>query len=310
MNFEQILLSLVKAQLNMTEEQVAELLYQPSEENADEKVLKPDALQVLLDKDVARVAELRKTADTSEIFTQAYNKAKGEERSKIEKALATKYGVDKGEHNLENFIDAIITNSVNTQVSDKGITDDKVKAHPMFVQMEADFTNQITALKEAHTTELDKIKQGKIAETIAAGAVSTAMSYFSDLNPVLSKDANRAANQRNTYKGLFDQYDWEDQGEGKDPLPMKDGKRLEDAHGNAINLKQLSFNLANQYFDLQVQTQKKSTNNNNDQDDQGNPGTITVPKDEDALAMALLEAEDSATREAIQTAYDEANASS
>lgn len=301
---ETILLKYLAKQHGITEEQAAELLYQQSEdgEGLDKTKLKEDALQGLLSKDQERVTALKGTVDKTAVFDEAYAKAKKEVLAKEEKKLAKKYGIEEDNLKLDKLVDSIVNKQVEAAAADGELTDDKVKTHPTYLALERSKTEDIESLTTKHEAEVKKIQDGYARTEALTTVKGKVLTYFDDLKPVLSKDGAKAANQRQVFANMFEAYEYQTE-EGQDePLVLKDGKRLEDAHGNPISLKALVQNTAEQYYDFAVQDPKGNAGNGGGAG--GSGGGISVPKNEDEYNTAIFNANSPEERMAIADAWE------
>lgn len=86
-----------------------------------------------------------------------------------------------------------------------------------------------------------------------------AKTVFLGLNPVLSENAARAENQTILFLERFDKFDYEKDGDNY--IVVKDGKRLEDNHGNPVHLKNFAADITNEFYDIAVQQQQNSPSN-------------------------------------------------
>ena len=80
-------------------------------------------------------------------------------------------------------------------------------------------------------------------------------------NPILSENATVAENRKRDFLAKFSQYDYELQ-DGR-IIALKDGKRIEDAHGNLKTFEAFTVELAEQNFDFKAQDYKENGGNRN-----------------------------------------------
>lgn len=306
MDEKEILLSFLAKQYGMTEEAAAELLYTKSEDDDTKTVLKENALQDLLAKDTERVKTLKSNAlDKTAIYDEAFNDAKKKVLGKAEKALARKYGIEGDDFKLNSLVEDIVAKETEGLKGDNTITEDTVKKHPTYLALERTKVEEIERLTNTHQDEVKKIQADYIKTETLGTVKGKVLSFFDGLKPVLSKDSNRAANQRTDFASRFDSFNYERDG---DKFLMLDGegKRMEDAHGNPIYLDKFVEAEASKLYDFQVQSPKGGAGNGDGSG--GNGGSkVTVPTNEDEYYMAIINATSSEEREAITAAYDEAN---
>lgn len=302
MNEKEILLKFVAKTHGLSETAAADLLYKTEGEGDDKKTsLKTDAIQTLLDKDKERVAGIKDSVDTTEIFNKAYNKAVSEERGKIEKKLTKTYGVETTQFkNLDELVSLIVDQSKASGKGD-GLDDDKIKAHPLYLSLEKSKQEEIDAVK-AEADESLKTLEGKFQrkETLAT-VKKLGLEYFDKLNPVLSE--KKASNQRNEFASHFEKYDYQfSDGNDTDPVVIVDNKRLEDQHGNPVNLSGLTFQLAEPIFDFAVQGDKGSPGHAGQQTGEG--VGRKVPANEDEYNKLIFEAKSAEERIEIAEAWE------
>ena len=160
--------------------------------------------------------------------------------------------------------------------------------------------------KAGYDKALKDIETGTSKEKTLAAATKLILGHFDDLNPILSEDSKKAANQRADFASKFKGYEFQ-QIEGSNDFLIigKDGKRIEDGHGNAKTLKALTTETAELSFDFAVQSGKTNAGNAG----KTGAGAVTVPEDEEAYNNAIFAATSSEEREAITAAYEAAKAS-
>lgn len=305
MDINEILLGYLAKQYGITEDAAAELLYQTSEDDKDKKVLKKDALQILLDKDKERVDNLKTTAvDKTKIYDDAYADAKKKILAKAEKALAKKYGIEGEEFKLETLVADIIAKETEGLKGDK-LDENAVKKHPVYLALERERNEEVERLTNDHTAEVEKIRADYARTEVLGDVKGKVLTIFDGLKPVLSKDATRAANQRSDFADRFANYSYEKQDDGSYLVLDSDNKRIEDGHGNPISLDKLVERDAAKYYDFAVQSPKGGAGNG-DGSGNGDGGKVVVPTSEDEYNMAIINASTAEEREAITAAYEAA----
>ena len=241
----------------MTDDEVQSLF----EKTDDGEQLKADVVDVLARKDAQLKKDLQKRlkdehkTELTKKWDEAYSEAKKVERQKLEKEIKEKYGIETDKFGVD-LVDEIIG-----QVSKK--TDD-IKTHPDYIKLERTLQNEYIP-----KTEYEKVKQEydefgrKVQRDKTLGRVTDdARNIFKGLNPMLSKDPKRAANQEADFLSKFHSFDYELQDDGNHVI-IKDGKRLENQNMNAISFPELVKTMASELFDFA------------DQDEKGAPGVQT-----------------------------------
>ena len=294
-----IMLGYLVKQHGITEDAAAELLFESSEGEVDRTKPNKDALQALLQLDQDRVTKLKDGVDTSEVFKQGYDKARSEVLGKAEKKLAKKYGIEDDSLKLDMLVETIVAAATP---DDNQLEDDKVKTHPLYLELERNAASEIETLK---TTYEDKIKgmETTYAKTeTMRGVSSEVLSLFDGLKPVLSSDTVRAGNQRADFAKRFESYDFEKQEDGS-YLILQGGKRLEDGHGHPLTLDALVRQEASRTYDFQVQDKKEGTGNGGQTGGSG-ASAVNVPSSEDEYNEAIFNAKTAEERVAITQAYE------
>lgn len=302
MNVNEILLGYLAKQYGITEEAAAELLYQPSEEDESKKVLKADALQILLDKDKERVESLKgEEVDKTAIYDEAFADAKKKILPKAEKALAKKYGIEGDKFKLETLVEDIVAKQLETAGKDASKIDEAtVKRHPTYLALEKAKGEEIENLKTAHSTELETLK-GTYAKTETWTDVKPLiLSHFDGLNPILSTDTKKAGNQRERFATDLQGFTYEKQADNSYLIVGEDGKRLEDGHGNPLTLDKFVEQQASPVFDFKKQSAKDSAENGGGG---GGGSSITVPSNQQEYEASMLNANSAAERAEIAAAY-------
>lgn len=302
MNINEIMLAYLAKQLGITEDAAAELLYKPSEEDENKKVLREDALQTLLAKDQERVTAIKSTAvDKTQIYDEAYADAKKKVLGKAEKALAKKYGIEGEDFKLDTLVADIVTKQTEGLKGDGQLTEDAVKKHPTYLALERTRNEELENLKTEYETQVKTIRADYEKTETLSDVKSRVLTIFDDLKPILSKTAVKAAKQRSDFAERFANYEYQKK-EGEEGYLVLDakGKRVEDGHGNPISLDKLVEREASNFYDFMIQDPKGSAGNGSEG---GGNGKITVPTSEDEYNMAIINATSPEERQSITEAY-------
>ncbi len=298
-----ILLGYAAKQFGISEDAAADLLFSKSEDAGEPAALKDDALQILIDKDKARVVSIKKAVDTSEIFTEGYNKAKKDELAKAEKSLSKKYGIEEKGLKLPALLDHIITANSKTGKPTEEMTEDEIKKSPIYLALEKSKASELESLTNAHTQEIEKTRQGYAKAETWQNVKAEVLTIFDDLKPILpTKDGAKVAHARENFARNFESYDYEKQADGS-YLILQDGKRVEDAHSNPQSLESLVSAAASRIYDFAKQENKTSSGAGG----ATAGGALKVPANADDLADAIFEATSPDERAALQDAYDAAH---
>jgi len=267
MNEKELLTGLLTKAYNKTSEEISALLYEKADDS-DEVTLKEGALDLGLDLDTKRVEKLKSSAtlDKTQIKNLRDQHIK-EIMEDFEKKIKAAYGIESTSKGLD------LVKEIIDQVSECDISDEKVKTHPLYVELE-----KLKSREDYDTLQNDfndyKLNQDKISRLTKIK--SNVLSIFSSLNPIQSENPVVAQNRREDFLNKFDQYDYEPQESG-DHLILKGGNRMDDQHGNPIKFADFVKGLAELNYDFAQSDQRGNAGN---QGGNGSGSHIDVPKDE------------------------------
>lgn len=240
MDLKNILLGLVSKTVKIDNGKLDELL---SSDGATEE----SVINSLLELDVNRVAEIKKSVDLDK-FKEGYAKAKKEERSAFEKEVKEKFNFS-GDATGVSLIESIIAANKPAGSGSKEITEDDVKKHKSYQDLLDSMNQKVNTITTEWETKYNDLQKQHAKTGIVSSVKTKALGILDSMKPVLPKNAAAATNLKNIFSGVFDSFDYEEQN-GR-TLIMKDGKLLEDAHGNRIELEDLIKSTAQSYFDFQ-----------------------------------------------------------
>lgn len=301
---EELLIAFMSKTLNMDNESVAELLYKKSDDGKITKELNPDALNGFLAKDAERIAKVKpagKSKDAKETdFDNGYKAAEKKISEKWEKQLREEFGITDAEAKG----DKLITLAKTTAAEAKPLENDKVKVHPLYLALEKKAAEDLAAKEtEFNNTLTEREAAAKRNERVRTNK-GKGREILKGLNPVLPKNQTVADNQINDFVKKLEAYDYE--GEGDDPIVMKDGKRLEDQHGHPVRLSSLVKEQAAGYFEFAVQTEKGNAGNGGDggKTTEAASTGVRVPKDEAEYNDMYLSAGSMEERDSIKAVWE------
>jgi len=271
---------------NKTEDEIKELIFDGDE-------LKENANQILLDADADRVAKLKEVSNDERglIMTDAHNKAKGEILGKFEKNFKEQTGFESDKQGLD-----LVLEWGKTQ-GGGNLTEDEIKKTPAYIARELELKENYDAELNAANKALEDYKS-EIARSQSFSAQATQTErFFLDLNPVLSADKAKAKRQTELFiNDIMSHNHTTVDG----ILIDKDGKRVEDKHGNPVTFEAFVKLEAQKVYDFQTQSPRKNTGNNNN----GNV-SFTVPTNAREYSIALANAKSPEERIKVGDAYDE-----
>lgn len=277
MDYLKIIKGLLSKAYKFDDGKIAELLKEADGVNEE------SIISSLLTEDAARVTIL-KTPKSGETYNDGYAKAKKEVLTDLENQIKTAHGIQSDKKGVE-LIDEIITAKSSNGGKDGEITDDVVKRHPAFIQMEKDFKKQVSDKEKELETKTKEYETsiGKISTF--TNVKSKADGIFQALKPILPKNANVAQNIKNQFYKELEGYDFEQQADGS-YLVSKDGKRLEDGHGHSRDFNEIIESIAGNYFEFEENNGGANAGNNNDKD-KTKPDIKNVKSESDATKIAL-----------------------
>lgn len=247
MEIKEFLSGVLSKTLNMDEAGVASLFN-------EDGTIKDESVQTILDLDVKRIGGLK--PDTKKFFDDGYKKASSEILTKRDKELSEKFGIKSDKMGIE-----LVNEIISEQVKKSGVdlNDEAVKKHPLYIstvdKLTKDKEEAIAAESGKLTSFQTELKRKETFNNVA----NKAMTYFNSLKPILSSDATKAENQRALLTEKLGGYEYDIQGDKI--IVLKDGKVLEDDHGNRIPFEKVVKQTAESYYDFHVTDPKSAPSN-------------------------------------------------
>ena len=306
---DKIFLEFLAKTLNITIEQAAELLYE--DPNATEKVLKNDALAAILQKDADRVKAIKEglgidPQKEKDLRDEGYRRAEKEIMTNFEKSVREEYGIESEAQGVE-LIKAVVQKSVQG-VKGGELTDDKVKAHPLYTQLEKRMNDELAKLKTDHQSQIDNMKAEHEKEGTLSKVKGIAKTMLASFNPLIAENTVVAANRETDFLEKFAGYDYQFDDKGNVSLIIdKDGKRLENAQGHAVKFNDFVKEKADLYYEYKKQDQKGDPNGgtNDGQNPPAGGSKFNIPKSEEEYYQKLGELSSSEDRAAYTKLYEE-----
>lgn len=248
--------------LNLTDEEVQSKFFEGED-------LKETAADELL-----AAIELKLTAakkGETEAFNKGFQKAEAKYKTHAETVVKDVLGV---EINEGEELSEVVTKWHSENKKKSAFTDDDVKKHPLYRQLEKE-----RIPKEEYEKvigEFEAYKQQSAKREVLAQVKPKVWSTVTSMNPKLPTDPNVAETYRNAFLSIFDSYDY--QVENDDVLILKDGARVEDSFGNPLKFNDFVKSNASKYFEFQKQDPKGGAGNNNDNPTPGGAVNKPMPK--------------------------------
>lgn len=289
--------------------EAASLLFNTKEDGSAD--LKESAITTLLQKDADRVKTF-KDAETK-AHDKGYKKAQVEVLEKFESEVKAKFGISSDEKGV-SLIESVVKSKVSTDGAE--LDEEKVKRSSFYlstVERLKKEKEEAIAAESGKFTELEtKIKKESIFKTV----ISTAKEIVRELNPILPEGKNAEGKQKadiqieKLLNELGSEYEFEIK-DGK-TLVSKNGKLLEDAHGNMIDFKEIVKAKASDVWDFKEGTQRQSAGNNNDagsgnKSDGNKVYTGPVPTNQDEYMKLMGDAKDDNTKMEITKVWNGQN---
>ena len=279
--------------INLPAESIQEKLYKKQEDGTFSNEFADNALETLLELDRERVSKL-KSIDNADI-TKFKNIGKAEALTNFEKQIKELYKVEEDVKGVD-LIQSIVRKTSSTKM-----TDDQVKLHPLFIALENQKNNELNTFKSTYEDEINKLKNEFSSKEINSKVNDIAIGVLDTMKPILSSDPAKANNVKKLFLSQISS-EYQFQNVDGNIIPVKDGKRAEDEHGNALTLDKLVQRKAMDFFEFEKQDQKGSASNQG-----GNTPPLVVPKTREELSAMIFNEPDAAKRLALSEAFKKAN---
>lgn len=268
---EEIIKGLLGTIYKIPETEIAELLKKSDgTEGVDEKKV----MNFFIDKDKARIATIK--AEIPGKFDEAFKKATKEVWGKVEKSVKEHFEIDsdlQGDELIEHISEAVKEKFKADPGKDKTLTDDDIKKLPVYTNAEKAWKKQL-ADKETEKVNALKELQDKFTQKETFTKVrDAALIKFKKLGDViLPQDPEKA--EKMIQRLLIDEltgFTYQSDDKGNFLLLDKEGKRVEDEHGHALEFDSLIEKIAKSNFDFKV-AQKREAPGNGGKGDDGKGG--------------------------------------
>lgn len=277
-----ILIGVLSKTLKKSPEELSELIYKDGD-------ISETAVENILNADAERVKRIRKEAETDG-FNNGHKKGLAETMTGFEQDLRSRYGIKSDAQGVDLVEEIVIKNQKTS------LGEDDVKKHPAFLQLEKN-----TVRKDEYNrlmTEFETYKLNLEKEKVLDKVHKKALDVLSKLNPVIEDNPVVAENRKRMFLKEFDAFDYEF--EGDYIMPVKDGKRVQDKHGNPVGFESQVRSIAEKNFVLAQQQLRQSAGNNNAG---GKNVTINIPRNDVEYRKAIINEKDPEKRVAIMKAY-------
>ena len=242
-----IITGLLSKAYNFDNGKIAELFKDGETELSEDQ--QKEILQKLLDEDAQRVENIKKSVDKKDAFQDGFKKAKSEVLTDFEKGLKEKFGVESDKTGLELVEEVVSKKSEGGQGGD--VTEDAIKRSKVFQDMESNLKKQITTVKTEYETKINEIQDGYKAEQTFSNVSQKALQIFNGLNPILPQNKTVADNQVKFFVNTLKDFKFDVQDE-RIVVMDKDGKVIEDGHGNSRSFEDIVKETASGLFEFKA----------------------------------------------------------
>lgn len=235
--------------LGMTDEEVQSLF--KTDENGNQ-TLAENFAEVAAEKDRLRLDRIQNDHkdQLTKIHDKGYQKAQKEVMPKFESEIKKKYGYETDKVGIELIDDIVQSNKANSDIKD-------VKTHPDYIKLERKLESEFIPKDKFDeiSNQFETFKTNVSKEKVVGRVKEDARKVFKSLNPMLSKDPKRAANQEAEFLRKFESFDYQLQDDGNHVI-LAEGKRLENENYNPKQFAEFVKEKASEIFDFADQGSK------------------------------------------------------
>lgn len=280
-----IIMGLLSKAYNFDNGKIAELFKDGETELSEQQ--QTEILNKILEIDAQRVENIKKSVDKKDAFQDGFKKAKSEVLTDFEKGLKEKFGLESDKTGLELVEELVLKKSEGGQSGD--LTEDAIKRSKVFQDMESNLKKQITTVKTEYETKINEIQDGYKAEQTFSNVSQKALQIFNGLNPILPQNKTVADNQVKFFVNTLKDFKFDVQDE-RIVVMDKDGKVLEDGHGNSRSFEDIVKETASGLFEFKANNGGSGSGNGGQGQGQGGSGSSyagNVPKTFEELEKVM-----------------------
>ena len=278
-----IITGLLSKAYNFDNGKIAELFKDGETELSEQQ--QTEILNKILEIDAQRVENIKKSVDKKDAFQDGFKKAKSEVLTDFEKGLKEKFGIESDKTGLELVEEVVSKKSEGGQGGD--ITEDAIKRSKVFQDMESNLKKQITTVKTEYETKINEIQDGYKAEQTFSNVSQKALQIFNGLNPILPQNKTVADNQVKFFVNTLKDFKFDVQDE-RIVVMDKDGKVLEDGHGNSRSFEDIVKETASGLFEFKANNGGSGSGNGGQgQGGSGSSYAGSVPKTFEELEKVM-----------------------
>ena len=281
-----IITGLLSKAYNFDNGKIAELFKDGETELSEQQ--QTEILNKILEIDAQRVENIKKSVDKKDAFQDGFKKAKSEVLTDFEKGLKEKFGIESDKTGLELVEELVSKKSEGGQGGD--VTEDAIKRSKVFQDMESNLKKQITTVKTEYETKINEIQDGYKAEQTFSNVSQKALQIFNGLNPILPQNKTVADNQVKFFVNSLKDFKFDVQDE-RIVVMDKDGKVLEDGHGNSRSFEDIVKETASGLFEFKANNGGSGSGNGGQgQGGSGSSYAGNVPKTFEELEKVMSDA--------------------
>ena len=281
-----IITGLLSKAYNFDNGKIAELFKDGETELSEQQ--QTEILNKILEIDAQRVENIKKSVDKKDAFQDGFKKAKSEVLTDFEKGLKEKFGIESDKTGLELVEEVVSKKSEGSQGGD--ITEDAIKRSKVFQDMESNLKKQITTVKTEYETKINEIQDGYKAEQTFSNVSQKALQIFNGLNPILPQNKTVADNQVKFFVNTLKDFKFDVQDE-RIVVMDKDGKVIEDGHGNSRSFEDIVKETASGLFEFKANNGGSGSGNGGQgQGGSGSSYAGNVPKTFEELEKVMSDA--------------------
>jgi hypothetical protein len=269
-----------------TEDELNNIIYD------DKGSIRPDALDALLNTNAEKVKRIQSDAIETG-FNNGYKKGTAESLSDLEKRFKDKFGFSSENKGLDLFEEWA------AKTAKSNLTVDDVRKHPAFLELEKNSVNraEYENVKKEYDTFRTNLERQKVMDRVS----KKALNVLDKLDPVIEDNPTVARKRREIFLNEFSKFDYEFDGDFI--IPMKDGKRVVDKHGNALGFETLTKDIGSEHFVFNKQSYKQNSGN----DGGSSTVSVDVPRNKEEYLRKIAAEKDPQKRIAYMKAFKEAS---
>jgi hypothetical protein len=256
MTEKELLLAFMAKALNMDATGVTSLIY-----DEEGTVIKANALDTLLTKQSENVNRIKQSAEAGKL-DDGHRKGFKEAMEKVEAQLKEKFEIAT-EATGTRLIEEIAAKSTASNTgTPKELTDDDVKKHRLYLDLQATLRKQATEADAKLSAEIEKVNSTWKRNESMREIKNNALEYHLSRKPILPKNEQVAKNQQKLLLDELELYDFEIQGEGENKriiiLDKQTRKIKEDALGHPVQFDALITSIGDRYYEFEASDERSS----------------------------------------------------